>query len=149
KSVLWGIPRASAPHAPHLEFGFRPHWVPARHVGLWMQRHGVGVSRRVRTLTVGAGGKRVTSRKAYKTVRSVAMGLFVGGPGSTLQTAPGGTSAHFFMGPGRRQYVRYYTSGGVSEHLARHTVGHPILRPVAAKAHTVPLTVYARGFARG
>jgi hypothetical protein len=151
RTVLWGIPLKSAPHAANLEFGFRPHWVPGKYIGLWMQRHGVG-ERQTRTATLQGVTRRrkYTSSRQYKGVRSTALGLFVGGPGSTLQTAPGGTSAMFFMGGGRpRQHVRYYTSGGISEYLTRHKVGHPILQPVGKEAHTVPLEIYKRGFQRG
>ena len=42
RTVLWGIPAKAAPHAPHLERGFKPHWVPGRHIGLWMTRNKVG-----------------------------------------------------------------------------------------------------------
>lgn len=152
RSVLWGIPIKSAPHAPYLEFGFKPHWVPGRYIGLWMQRRGVGTSRTPKTGTVGglSGRRTYTRGKSRKRTVSTRTGLFVGGPGSTLQTAPGGTSAKFFMGGGRpRQNVRYYTSGGISEYLTRHKVGHPILRPVGAQADTVPLSIYKQGFANG
>ncbi len=149
-TVLWGIPINSAPHAPHLELGFKPHWVPARHIGLWMQRHGAGITRNGRTVRgriVHGQGRRKVNLRARGT--AVAMGLFVGGPGSTLQTAPGGTTAMFFAGRNRRKRWHYYTKGGRSRHLETGKVGHPILQPVGEKADTVPLSVFSRGFDRG
>lgn len=145
-SVLWGIPLASAPHAEYLEYGFKPHWVPARYIGLWMQRRGVGVSRQ--TLSRSGRGA-FTIHRTYKTVRSVAMGLYVGGPGSRLQSAPGGTSGYLFAGHGKRARLTWTTQGGESTYLKKGTVGHPILQPIGAEAHTVPLDVYRRGFERG
>lgn len=149
RTVLWGIPIGAAPHAPHLEAGFRPHWVPARYIGLWMQRHGVGVS----SVTRARSG-RGRGRHGFKTIRrrkvsAVALGLFVGGPGSTLQTAPGGTGGYLFTRGGKRRRMHWHTKGGKSPYLRSGTVGHPILRPVGDKAHTVPMDVFLRGWARG
>jgi hypothetical protein len=145
RTVLWGIPQASAPHAPYLEAGFRPHWVPARHIGVWMQRHGVGILRHGKAVRVSDRRKRINLRARGT---SVALGVFVGGPGSTLQTAPGGTKARFFAGRGRFRTWHYHTKGGTSRYLRTGTVGHPILQPVAAQAHTVPLEVFVRGATR-
>lgn len=62
--VLWGIPLKSAPHAKYLEYGFRPHFVPAQHIALWARRRGVAKSKRF-------------------------TGLFVGGRNSSLEHGPG------------------------------------------------------------
>jgi len=153
RTVLWGISVGAAPHAPYLEFGFKPHWVPSRHIGVWMNRHGAGGNKLQATATLHG----VTRRKRYVTRRTsrakapkgFALGLFVGGPGSTLQTAPGGTKARFFAGGRKFKTWHYYTRGGTSRYLQTATVGHPILQPAAAQAKDVPLAVYKRGFHAG
>lgn len=130
-SVLWGIPVSSAPHAPYLELGFAPHWVPARYIGLWMHRHGMGATRSLR----GPGTR-------------VAKGLYVGGPGSHLQHAPGGTGGRLRRG---NKFVRmtWTTQGGPSKYLRKGKVGHPILQPVAAQIRSIHSSHYRRGFERG
>jgi len=149
RTVLWGIPIGAAPHAPHLELGFRPHWVPAKHIGLWMQRHGAGIlrnGRQVRGKVVHGQARRKVNLRARGT--SVALGLYVGGPGSSLQTAPGGATGRMYRG---RRWVtgHWHTKGGRSDYLRAGTVGHPILQPVGDKADSVPLDVFVRGWARG
>lgn len=147
RQVLWGIPIKSAPHAPHLEFGFRPHWVPGRYIGLWMQRNGVGVG--FQRMNRSAGERRWTRSKPLKRIQTVQLGLYVGGPGSRLQHAPGGTRGRLFGKGGKLVTQFWMTRGGSSPWLRPHKVGHPILQPVARQAVTIPTTVFARGFARG
>ncbi len=131
-TVLWGYSLADAPHAKPLELGFRPHWVPARYVGRWMQRHGVGVSRR-------AGGR------AYKTIRAVALGLYVGGPGSSLQY--GGSAASGRIG---NREDAWTTRGGRSRFLPAGKVGFPLLREtVAGASRTRLMAAFKRGWSRG
>lgn len=152
RTVLWGIPAKAAPHGPHLEFGFKPHWVPGRHIGLWMTRNKVGSNMTaIATLHGVTRRRRYVSRKRSraKAPKAQALGLFVGGPGSTLQVAPGGTQARFFAGRKRFKRWHYYTKGGISRYLRPATVGHPILQPTAAQVKSVPLEVYKRGFQRG
>lgn len=149
-SVLWGIPTKSAPHAPYLELGFRPHWVPSKYIGVWMQRHGAGILRNGRTVrgkVVHGKARRKVSLRARGT--SVAMGLYVGGPGSSLQSAPGGTGGYLFTTGGKRRRMHWRTKGGTSKHLTKGRVGHPILQPTAEQITQIPLTVYQRGFERG
>lgn len=147
KTVYWGIPLSAAPHAEHLELGFRPHWVPAKYIGVWMQRHGAGILRNgqaVRGKVVHGKARRKINLRARGT--SVSMGLYVGGPGSTLQTAPGGTGG--FFGRRGKGVVRrhWHTKGGRSKYLTKARVGHPILQPTAEQIDKIPLSVYQRGF---
>lgn len=148
-SVLWGIPVGSAPHAPYLELGFKPHWVPSKYIGVWMQRHGAGIlrnGRAVRGKIVHGKARRKVNLRARGT--SVAMGLYVGGPGSSLQSAPGGTGGRLYRG--RRWVTRHWrTKGGTSKHLTKGRVGHPVLQPTAERIKEIPLTVYQRGFMAG
>lgn len=148
RSVLWGIPINSAPHAPYLELGFTPHWVPAKYIGLWMQRHGAGIlkdGRAVRGKVVHGGPRKAVNLRARGT--SVRLGLYVGGPGSTLQTAPGGATGRLYRG--RRWVTRHWrTKGGESKYLTRGKVGHPVLQPAAATIDSVPGDVFRRGWDR-
>ncbi len=149
-SVLWGIPTKSAPHAQYLELGFKPHWVPAKYIGSWMQRNGAGILRHgkaVRGKVVHGKGRRKVSLRARGT--SVAMGLYVGGPNSSLQSAPGGTGGYLFTTGGKRRHMHWRTKGGTSKHLTKARVGHPVLQPTAERIKQIPLTVYKRGFMSG
>lgn len=139
-SVLWGIPVASAPHAPYLEVGFAPHWVPARYIGLWMHRHGMGPA--------GPTNRRRSSSSLRPPSARVVKGLYVGGPGSHLQHAPGGTGGRLRRGT---KFVRlaWVTRGGPSKYLRKGKVGHPILQPVAAEIRSIHSSHYRRGFERG
>lgn len=123
--VLWGIPLKSAPHAPYLELGFKPHFVPKQHIGLWAKRH--KLSKRVKR----AGG------------------LYVGGPGSTLQSGRGGASGYQFVGRGKRVRRTWSTKGGKSKYLPNGKVGHPVLVPTAHKARAIAPRAFIRGFQRG
>lgn len=146
RSVLWGIPTGAAPHAQYLELGFTPHWVPGRHIGLWMTRNNVGSGQVAHATLHGVTRrKRYTSRRTLKTVRSQALGLFVGGPGSTLQYGGGGATMTQFHGP-RRIRVTYRTKGGKSKFLKGGKVGHPILQPAAETIRSIPIETYKRGF---
>lgn len=116
RTVLWGIPKNSAPHAPYLELGFTPHWVPAKYIGVWMQRHGAGILRNgeaVRGKVVHGKPRKRVNLRARGT--SVSLGLYVGGPNSTLQTAPGGTGGFLFGKRGRRVRGHWRTKGGESK----------------------------------
>lgn len=149
-SVLWGIPIGSAPHAPYLELGFKPHWVPAKYIGPWMQRKGAGILRHgkaVRGKVTHGKPRGKVSLRARGT--SVQLGLYVGGPNSTLQSAPGGTHGFLFGKRGLRVRGHWRTKGGTSKHLTKGRVGHPILQPTAEQITQIPLTVYQRGFERG
>lgn len=146
RSVLWGIPEKAAPHAVHLELGFKPHWVPGKYVGLWMSRKGVGV--RFKHATRTEAGTYRSSRK-YKTARSMAMGVFVGGPGSKLDYARGGARGRLFAKGGKLRVRTYTTQGSSSRYLRSGTVGHPILQPTAEQITSIPLEVYKRGFLAG
>lgn len=149
RSVLWGIPEKSAPHAVHLELGFKPHWVPSKYIGVWMQRHGAGILRNGQAVrgkvTPGKARARI-NLKARGT--SVSMGLYVGGPGSNLQSAQGGATGRLYRG--RRFVTRHWhTKGGTSKFLTQGKVGHPILQPTAEQITSIPLEVYKRGFLAG
>jgi phage gpG-like protein len=37
-----GVVGSSVSYAPYKELGTRPHWVSARHIGRWAERHGLG-----------------------------------------------------------------------------------------------------------
>jgi len=136
-SVLWGISLRHAPHGKYLELGFRPHWVPARYIGRWMQRHRVGV-------TFRAGGKE------YKSIRAVALGLYVGGPGSTLEYGGAGARGRLFSPGGRLMERTWATKGGRSEFLPQGKVGFPILRPTLKKTPKAALRgAFLRGYRKG
>lgn len=124
EGVLWGIPVSSAPHAVYLELGFTPHWVPARHTWLWMRRTGY-------------------SRRWPR-----ARGVFVGGPGSTLDYGGGGATGVL---AGRHRLQRTYpTQGRRSPYLPAGRVGSPILRPVVAeRLREIAPAAFARGWRRG
>ncbi len=148
-SVLWGIPVNSAPHAVYLELGFRPHWVHARNVGVWMQRHGVGITRNGKTVTgkiVRRQGRQAVNLRARGT--AVALGMYVGGPNSRLQTAPGGTQG---TPTGRKRRLRshWHTKGGTSKYLSQARVGHPILQPAAEDIRDISPDVFRRGWQNG
>lgn len=97
-TVLWGIPKGSAPHALYLEPpGYKPHFVPARHLGSWPRRHGLKESK----------------------------GLYVGGPGSSLQYGGAGARGRIGRGPVRT----WQTKGGRSKYLANGNVGSPAVVP--------------------
>ena len=136
-SVLVGYSLQHAPHARYLELGFRPHWVPARYIGRWMQRHGVGVQ-------YVAGGRR------YKTVRAVALGLYVGGPGSTLKYGGAGAQGRLFGPGGRLTTMTWATRGGRSRWLPPGLVGDPVLRETIERMPRGRLTAaFARGWQHG
>jgi hypothetical protein len=124
--VLWGIPKNSAPHAVYLELGFRPHWVPARHIWLWMRRTG------------------------FQRRHPKAKGVFVGGPGSTLDYGGGGATAELFIGYKKRVRRTYRTRGRRSPYIKPGKVGHAILRPVANEQlrHIAP-SAFLRGYQNG
>lgn len=139
--VLWGISLRSAPHAKYLERGFRPHWVPMRHLHLWAKRSGAG---QVRS-TSGFGSK----SKSYKSSRAVALGLFIGGRGSRLDYAPGGAQAYRNYGK-RRVLEGYRTKGKPSRYLDPGKVGFSILQhTVGTHIRSIGVDSYKRGFDRG
>jgi hypothetical protein len=123
--VLWGIPIRSAPHAVYLELGFRPHWVPARHIGLWMRRSG------------------------YARAHPRARGVFVGGPGSTLDYGGAGAIGTLMRGR-RRITASWRTQGQRSQDLPAGTVGSPVLRPtVREDLRRLAPAAFLRGWRRG
>jgi hypothetical protein len=143
--VLWGISLVGAPYAPYLEFGFRPHWTPARYIGVWMQRHGVGVQKTARVVS----GGRTVARRRYKTARAVAMGLYVGGPGSTLDYGPGGATGKLFGAGGKLQTKTWKTKGRESAYLKPGKVGFAIVRwTVDNHARQIGPEAFRRGWAR-
>lgn len=131
--VLWGSTGKSA--LPYLEFGFRPHWVPGRYIAGWMSRKNVGVQRRVisRGKNKGKLGK----------ITTMALGVYVGGPGSTLQSGPGGAKGRLGW---KRQERTWNTKGGTSPYLPAGKVGFPILRPAVA---SLPKAYLIRAFIQG
>ena len=146
RHVLWGISLGAAPHAVYLERGFRPHWVPMRYMHLWARRHGVGQIRETANRRGQGRGRYGYQRKKTRGVKAVALGLYVGGPGSTLQSAPGGTYGYLFQGHGRRKRMHWRTRGGTSKYLTRGRVGHPILQPVAAHVKTFAKPAFLRAY---
>lgn len=140
--VLWGLPRNLKNVS--LETGMKPHWVPARYAGVWMQRNKVGISYRSRFK-----GDTKRGRK-YKTARAVALGVFVGGPGSSLQQGPGQPGGMQFAGKGKRVFRRWSTRGGTSPYLDANKVGHPILQPVVReRLRGLAAAAFTRGYRRG
>ena len=140
--VLWGISKRSAPHAPHLELGFRPHFVPMRFINLWARRRGVG---QVRETSTYSGRRKISSRR-YKRARGVRLGIFVGGPGSRLDYGPGGAQAYQLRGRAR-VLVRYRTKGQKSDLIPPGKVGHSVLRwTVKHRLRAVAPTAFARGY---
>jgi len=123
--VLWGIPVSAAPQAVYLEHGFAPHWVPGKYVSLWAKREGVSLQ----------GGKRNP-------------GLFIGGPGSTLDYADGGAQTDRLFGPGGKRTLRtYLTKGQSSKYLDRGKVGHSILQYTAQEhGRRIAPQAFLRGF---
>lgn len=134
--VLWG---SSAKPAPFLEYGFRPHWVAGRYINGWMRRKGVGVIRR----TISRGKNKGKPGK----ITAFALGVFVGGPGSTLESSPQGATGRIGW---RRQVRTYRTAGGTSPYLKAGTVGYPFLRPAVAQTRkSEALQAFARGYKGG
>ncbi|PZA08640.1 hypothetical protein [Meiothermus sp. Pnk-1] len=124
-SVVWGLP-GNVKNAA-LELGFRPHWVPAAYIGVWMRRHGLN------------------SRKLTRRVA----GLYVGGPGSRLDSGPGGASGIRRIG-NKNVFGRWRTRGEVSRYLAPGKVGHSVLRhTVATRLKSIAPAAFVRGYQRG
>lgn len=124
-SVIWGLP-GNVKNAA-LELGFRPHWVPVGYIGVWMRRHGLNKGK-------------LTRRAA---------GLYVGGPGSRLDTGPGGASGTRRIG-NKNVFGRWRTQGEISRYLAPGKVGHSVLRhTVATRLRGVAPAAFVRGYQRG
>lgn len=141
-AVLWGIPKNQAPHAVLLEQGFKPHWVPMRYISLWARRHGVG-----QVYATRINGRRV---RTYKQARATKLGVFVGGPNSSLQYGGAGATAMQFRGRGRRVSVTYPTPAGRSPYLPAGKVGSPILQPtIKEDLARVGRKAFIAGFKRG
>lgn len=103
-AVYWGVDERLAPYARYIEFGFMPHFAPfsaSRSLAVW--------ARRVAPQWLTAGG------------------VFVGGPGSRLQSSPAGAYSPWRRGG-------WYTEGGVSPLLPPGKVGYPFLRPALLEA---------------
>lgn len=144
--VLWGISLVGAPYAKYLEHGFAPHWTPARYIGVWMQRHGAGVQKTARVVS----GGRTVARRRYKTARAVALGLYVGGPGSTLDYGPGGAKGKLFGAGGKLVEKTWSTKGQESAYLKPGKVGFAIVRPtVHDHARAIGPEAFRRGWNRG
>lgn len=123
-SVIWGLP-GNAKNAA-LELGFTPHWVPVGYAEAWMRRHGVGVGRVVK-----------------------AAGMFVGGPGSRLDSGPGGAAGVRMIGR-KKVFGRWRTKGEISRYLSPGKVGHSVLRhTVATRLRVVAPSAFLRGYSRG
>lgn len=138
-SVIWGLP-GNAKNAA-LELGFRPHWVPAGYAEPWMRRHKVGVGR---VTVYSVKTRRKLSRRVV-----LAAGMYVGGPGSRLDTGPGGASGTRRIG-NKNVFGRWRTRGEVSRYLAPGKVGHSVLRhTVATRLRAVAPAAFARGYQRG
>lgn len=136
KYVLFGIP-ANAKNIS-LEFGFKPHWVPLRYLGAWMQRNRVGV-RRAAVYSVR------TRRRSSRLVVS-ATGLYVGGPGSRLDYGIGGASGERVFGR-KRIIARWNTRGARSKYIASGKVGFSIIRhTVGTHLRAVALPAFIRGY---
>lgn len=134
--VLWG---SDARQAPFFEFGFKPHWVPGKYINGWMRRKGVGVTRRVisRGKNKGKPGK----------ITAYALGVFVGGPASTLESSSQGATGRIGW---RRQVRTYRTAGGTNPLLSAGKVGYPFLRPaVAETSKSEALQAFARAYKGG
>lgn len=144
--VLWGISLIGAPYQKYLEFGFRPHWTPARYIGVWMQRHGAGTSTRTRTISKGV----TVARGRYKSTRAVALGLYVGGPGSTLDYGPGGASGKLFGKGGKLTTKTWKTKGQESAYLKAGKVGFSIVQwTVDHHSQAAAADAFRRGWAHG
>lgn len=124
-TVLFGVSLRTAPHARYLERGFRPHWTPARYISLWARRTRVPLQGSARN-----------------------PGLFVGGPGSTLDYATGGATARFRRGR-RTIKLTYRTQGEESPYLARGKVGFSVIRhTVDNHLRDVAPRAFMRGYSR-
>lgn len=138
-SVLWGLP-GNVKNAS-LELGFRPHWVPAVYIGVWMRRHRLGMGR---TTVYSVRTRRRLSRRVV-----TATGLYVGGPGSRLDYGPGGASGERRMGR-KTVFTRWKTRGEMSRYIAPGKVGHSVLRhTVATRLRAIAPSAFARGYRRG
>jgi len=138
-SVLWGMPRNAKNVA--LELGFTPHWVPVSYIGPWMRRHGVGMGR---VQVYGIRTRRASSRLVVKSA-----GLYVGGPGSRLDTGPGGAGGTRMRGR-KRVFGRWRTKGQVDPLLAPGKVGFSVLRwTIRHRLRAIGPAAFARGYSRG
>lgn len=131
--VLWGLPGNIKNIA--LERGFRPHFVPFRvapGLAVWASRVGHP--------SVKGRGRRLTR---------LAAGIYIGGPGSTLDYAVGGATGVRRIG---RQNVAgtWTTKGEPSRYLDRGKVGSSVLRwTVGERLKVVAPEAFVRGYRRG
>lgn len=131
--VLFGLP-ANAKNVS-LERGFRPHFVPFRvapGLAVWASRVGHP--------SVKGRGRRLTR---------LAAGIYIGGPGSTLDYAVGGATGVRRIG---RQNVAgtWTTKGEPSRYLDRGKVGSSVLRwTVGERLKVVAPEAFVRGYRRG
>jgi len=138
-SVLWGMPRNAKNVA--LELGFTPHWVPGSYITPWMRRHGVGMGR---VTVYSIKTRRRSSRRAV-----LAVGLYVGGPASWLDTGPGGASGTRMRGR-KRIFARWRTRGQVDPLLVPGKVGFSVLRwTTRHQLRAIGSAAFARGYSRG
>jgi hypothetical protein len=131
--VLWGLPGNIKNVA--LERGFRPHFVPFRtapNLAVWASRVGHP--------SVRGRGKRLTR---------LAAGIYIGGPGSTLDYAIGGATGVRRIG--RRSVTgTWITKGEPSKYLDKGKVGSPVLRwVIGERLKAVAPEAFVRGYRRG
>lgn len=139
-TVLWGM-TGTAKHVA-LERGFNPHWVPGRIIGTWGARKNVGVTR----ATVTRGKRKGKPGR----ILSQTLGIFVGGPGSTLEQGPGQPGAKFYAGGRRLVFRRYNTKGGKSPYLAPNKVGFSILQwTIKTRLRAVSVKAFTQAYKAG
>lgn len=138
-TVLFGLP-ANAKNVS-LELGFRPHWVPLRYIEVWMRRHKIGF-RRVTVQSIR------TRRRSQRRVFAAA-GLYVGGPGSTLDYGGSGASGTRMVGR-RPVSGTWRTQGERSPYLQPGRVGFSVIRhTVGTRLKAISTEVFLRGYRRG
>lgn len=137
--VLFGLP-ANAKNAS-LELGFRPHFVPLKHIETWMRRHQVGMAKTTVYSTR-------TRRRSRRTVMR-ATGIYVGGRNSRLDYGPGGARGERVFGR-RRVFQTWRTLGQQSRYIAPGKVGFSVIRwTVATRLRAVAVTAFRQGYQRG
>ncbi|MBF6596087.1 MAG: HK97 gp10 family phage protein [Thermaceae bacterium] len=142
--VLFGLP--DSPKHRALELGFAPHWVPGKYIGGWMGRNKVGQIYRRSSRSVGSRTRR---SKPLKRAVAMAAGLYVGGPNSTLDYGPGGTSGMMVRGKSR-VFKRWMTKGQRSDELTPGKVGFSVVRwTVRRRLRAIAAQAFAQGYRNG
>jgi hypothetical protein len=133
KGILFGLP--DSPKHRALELGFRPHWVPVRHIGSWMSRHRVGMAR-VRSQ------KRQNGSRSNRYRQFLGAGVYVGGPNSKLDYGGGGA-----MGILGKRQRRWATRGQRSKYTAPGKVGFSVIGwTVGTRLKAVGKDAFLRGY---